>query len=908
MVSWTPSLNTSSGKPRKLLWFQRWRPLIAIVFIGVALSCLAFVLAQQADDRRVRTSLELRAQWRAQDFQAKLLAAAAPIEAIATYVNTNGNFTQEQFLRLAAGTRDNGDATRVFAWTPLITAENRAAFEQAAEADGLGPSFIVERRGDGTVVPASSRDFYVPVWLEHHGPTGVGPLRGLDLAAGERRRQAIEQAIETGRPVGVAPVQSLAAPNRGPRYVVTWPIFASGKAPATPAERKEQIRGFVISGGDFETLLVSSIKDTPKIVEDIVIYIDGQPDGSDKPAAVYLTDTDTFKVTDLDKIGDLTNSDGIAISRQFEVLDRQWTLNFKFKPAMINQLRSPASWLWLSAGLLLTFMAANYAGRERLKRVRVEAVALQRTEELTASNESLNKEVAERERAEHALLHHTNLLGKTLEASPLAIVHLGPNREVLVWNQGAENMFGYTSEEVMGRQYPVLRDDDEESFRELLDRLEKGETVRDRPVDRRHKDGRIVKVNTSAEAVYENGVFQGVVIVLEDMTQRFALEAQLRQAQKMEAIGQLTGGLAHDFNNLLLVILGNLGLLLEIRAGDGEVEEICREARDAALRGAELIRSLLAFARRQPLRPEPIDVNALINSHFRLLQRTLGEQIEVTVDLAPRVWTVMADTAQLEAALVNLATNARDAMPKGGHLKIATLNRRLDKDYAAEHPEVAPGDHTMIEVSDNGEGMPPEVISHIFEPFFTTKERGEGTGLGLSMVFGFMKQSGGHISVYSEVGVGTTFRLFLPRAKEPTSSDGVTAPPLIPIGRGEAILLVEDNDSIRRLAVRQLTQLGYRVHDVSNVADAIDYLESGRLVDLLFTDVIMPGGADGLDLVRIVRARWPSIKILMSSGFPSTDTVSEDFSNLNARLLSKPYQRDELALRVREVLDEADPS
>jgi PAS domain S-box-containing protein len=882
--------------------------LIAIVFIGVGLSCLAFVLAQQADDRRVRGYLELRAQWRSQDFQAKLLAAAAPLEAIATFVNANGNFSPEQFLRLAAGTRDNGDVSRIFAWAPLISAANRAAFEHMAEADGLGPFSLVERHSDGTVVPVGERDFYVPVWLEQHGPTGVGALRGVDLAAGERRRQAIEQAIQTGLPVGIAPVKSLAAPNRGPRYTVTWPIFASGKAPATPDERKEQIRGFVVSAADFETLLLSAIKDTPKIIEDIVIHIDGQPDGSDKPAAVYLADTETFKVTDLDKIGELANSDGIAISRQFEVLGRQWNLNFKFAPATIDQLRSQARWLWLSAGLLLTFVAANYAARERLKRVRVEAVALQRTEELTASNESLNKEVAERERAEHALLHHANLLGKTLEASPLAIVHLGPEREVLVWNQGAENMFGYTADEVIGGQYPILRDGDEDNFQELLDRLAAGETVRDRPVDRRHKDGRIVKVNTSAEAVYENGVFQGVVIVLEDMTQRFALEAQLRQAQKMEAIGQLTGGLAHDFNNLLLVILGNLGLLMEIRADDGEVEEICREARDAALRGAELIRSLLAFARRQPLRPEPIDVNALINSHFRLLQRTLGEQIEVTVDLAPRVWTVMADTAQLEAALVNLATNARDAMPKGGYLKIATLNRRLDKDYAAEHPEVSPGDHAMIEVSDNGGGMPPEVISHIFEPFFTTKERGEGTGLGLSMVFGFMKQSGGHISVYSEVGVGTTFRLFLPRAKEPTASDEVTATPLVPIGRGESILLVEDNDSIRRLAVRQLTQLGYRVHDVSNVADAVDYLESGRHVDLLFSDVVMPGGADGLDLVRIVRARWPDIKILLSSGFPSTGSVSEDFSKLDARLLNKPYQRDELALRVREVLDESEES
>ena len=370
----------------------------------------------------------------------------------------------------------------------------------------------------------------------------------------------------------------------------------------------------------------------------------------------------------------------------------------------------------------------------------------------------------------------------------------------------------------------------------------------------------------------------------------------------MEAIGQLTGGLAHDFNNLLLVILGNLGLLAEMLPPEEEdLVGMCTEARDAGLRGAALIRSLLAFARRQPLRPERLDINDLINDQIVLLRRVLGEHIEIETQLSEHLWPAEVDGAQLEAALVNLATNARDAMGKGGRLTISTKNRRLEPDYAARHPEVTPGDHAMIEVTDSGTGMSEELISHIFEPFFSTKERGAGTGLGLSMVFGFIKQSGGHINVYSEVGVGTTFRLFLPRARDAQMAAEEELAEIVPLGRGEKILLVEDNDSIRRLATRMLTQLGYEVAAVSNVADALDYLSGGKPVDLLFTDIVMPGKANGLDLAATARERWPQMKILLTSGFPNNDEAT-NLRKFGIGLLSKPYQREELARAIRNAL------
>ncbi len=390
-------------------------------------------------------------------------------------------------------------------------------------------------------------------------------------------------------------------------------------------------------------------------------------------------------------------------------------------------------------------------------------------------------------------------------------------------------------------------------------------------------------------------------------TERRRTEERLVQAQKMEAIGSLTGGMAHDFNNLLGIIIGNLDLLRGQLAGQpggaAEADELAHEALDAAMRGADLTRRLLAFARRQPLQPERVDLNDLVGGMAKLLSRTLGETIAVSLDLAADVWPVVIDPAQLEASLANLATNARDAMPGGGRLMIATANRHLDADYALQYPEIAPGDYVMLEVSDTGTGMMPEVLSRVFEPFFTTKPQGKGTGLGLSMVFGFLKQSGGHINVYSEPGVGTTFRLYLPRAPAGAAAAADTrAATLAAASRGETVLAVEDNMALCRVVLRQLRDLGYRVLEAENAAAALALLES-ETVDLVFSDVIMAGEIDGYGLAHAVRARWPGVKIVLTSGFPQTKLDGERAASDEFRLLSKPYRREDLAKILRDTLD-----
>jgi len=346
--------------------------------------------------------------------------------------------------------------------------------------------------------------------------------------------------------------------------------------------------------------------------------------------------------------------------------------------------------------------------------------------------------------------------------------------------------------------------------------------------------------------------------IVQDVTEQRLVAQQLVQAQKMDAIGNLTGGLAHDFNNLLGVVIGNLDMLKIQLTDHPKLTELLDDALEASTRGADLTRRLLAFARRQPLQPALTEPNELVSGIVKLLSRILGESIEISLDLAPDTAPVSVDPVQLEASITNLANNARDAMPKGGRLIIATGNRYLDGDYVSIHPEVTPGPYVMIEVSDNGSGMPPDILSHVFEPFFTTKELGKGTGLGLSMVFGFVKQSGGHINVYSEPGVGTTFRLYLPYADGlEIANHGVSAP-TDAAGGNEVILVVEDNAAMRRVVVRQLTDMGYRVVETDNGAAARAILETKK-IDLLFTDVVMPGDLDGLELARIA---------LKSIGYP----------------------------------------
>jgi PAS domain S-box-containing protein len=418
-------------------------------------------------------------------------------------------------------------------------------------------------------------------------------------------------------------------------------------------------------------------------------------------------------------------------------------------------------------------------------------------------------------------------------------------------------------------------------------------------------DGKPVQLEVKASPIEYEGQ-ASIVAIGRDVTERMQLEEQLHQAQKLEAVGQLTGGIAHDFNNLLTVIVCNLDLLKELPKVPPAAIQSIDLALNAALRGADLTRQLVAFARRQTLMPQAFSLNERVRATADLLHRTLGEQVEIKLVLDPGLWPAMADPGQFESALVNLAINARDAMEHSGRLTIETANTQLDDDYTRGNPDVAIGDYAMLCVSDTGSGMTPEVLARAFEPFFTTKAA-KGSGLGLSMVYGFARQSKGHVKIYSEPGRGTTVRLYLPRADADSGAASVRKPDLLQAARpNERILVVEDNPEVRETVVRQLRDLGYETLEAAGGPEAVTILNSNERVDLLFSDVVMPGGMDGTELAEAATRLRPGLKILLTSGFARA-SIQEGATNAYLKnLLSKPYRKAELAERLRATLDAAE--
>ena len=387
--------------------------------------------------------------------------------------------------------------------------------------------------------------------------------------------------------------------------------------------------------------------------------------------------------------------------------------------------------------------------------------------------------------------------------------------------------------------------------------------------------------------------------------QRSLLAEQLRQSQKMEGVGQLAGGLAHDFNNMLMVIRGNIDLARRsFKKGAANPERHLDAATEGVERASSLTRRLLAFSRQQPLAPRPIDPNKIVSSMAELLHRTLGEAVQLETVLAGGLWRAHADATELESAVLNLALNARDAMQTGGKLTIETSNAFLDDDYAARQIGVPVGQYVLIAITDTGSGMPRDVVEHAFDPFFTTKPPGQGTGLGLSQVYGFVRQSGGHVKIYSELGHGTTVKIYLPRyygeadIQNPAPRSADSAPVL----RHETILFVEDDERVRRLTAETLAELGYRVLQADGAAEALRQLDSNAEVDLLFTDIVMPE-ADGRKLANEACKRRPSLKVLFTTGYTRNAIVHGGVLDPSVNLIVKPYSIEMLGRKLREILD-----
>ncbi|MEP9380549.1 response regulator [Aquabacter sp. CN5-332] len=500
--------------------------------------------------------------------------------------------------------------------------------------------------------------------------------------------------------------------------------------------------------------------------------------------------------------------------------------------------------------------------------------------EVRKRTQRLTEEVEERRQA-------TETITAIFNASPVALISLDAQLNVATWNRTAHEVFKSDGQSVVGRPWSALFTAPPRELREAISAIRSGIEVTTLEMDAIVASGTELTIHIAGEPLIEaGGVFRGAVLAIDDISERRQVEAQLRQAQKMEAVGNLTGGIAHDFNNLLTTIIGNLDLAL-IKLEDEATRPFLDVAMRASLRGAELTKKLLAFARKQPLEPRPLEVSAMANDLRIMLEGTLGSNIAITLSVASDVPDVYADPIQLEAAIMNLAINARDAMPDGGRLTIEVAVCDPDEGVNGDARSV------VFSVSDTGVGIAPEHLERIFEPFFTTKEMGKGTGLGLAMVYGFANQSGGALNVESALGAGTTFRLFLPGlygAPCPSEEESASEGPWVHEPR--SILLVEGNPEVRRTIRATLVGLGHKVHDVANAEQALLTYDTGARFDLLLSDVGLPGQMNGWDLAGVFSARRASGRILLMSAAPEPPSGEEAPSPL--KILRKPFRMEEL--------------
>jgi PAS domain S-box-containing protein len=520
----------------------------------------------------------------------------------------------------------------------------------------------------------------------------------------------------------------------------------------------------------------------------------------------------------------------------------------------------------------------------------------------------ITSDITERRRAEQVIREAGERINAIIETIVDGVILIDKQGKIQTFNAACRKLFGYRIDEVVGRNVKMLmppnyrheHDSYLGNYRETGVRKIIGSG---REVVGQRKDGSMFPMLLSVGEAKQDGeaVFVGII---HDLSERKRTEEQLVQAQKMETVGQLSGGIAHDFNNLLTVIVGNAEFLAEQLDMHPDLKQLSDDIGRAGERGAELTQQLLAFSRKQMLRPVAIDCNRLLASMHKLLRRTLRENVEIRTDFGPDLISAFADQAQLESAVLNLALNSQDAMAAGGCLTLSTATASLDDHYQSMHPEVLPGEYIQVSVTDTGEGMRKEVIQHAFEPFFTTKEVGKGSGLGLSMVYGFVKQSNGHVSISSKPGLGTTIRMYLPQVVtklpqpiEKPRDDESNAP------RGtEAIMVVEDDPFVRSFVVKRLESLGYSVVAAVDGSDALRKLRTDIDIDILFTDIVMPGGIDGWELADQAKQIRPGLPVLLTSGYALETLVQQGRLQAGAMVLSKPHRRDALARRLREIL------
>ncbi len=784
-------------------------------------------------------------------------------------------------------------AAALFAASDAVDPEEFRTFVEQVEVQSRYPG--IQGIGFTRRVPAQERSAYVEairqwrpgfhVWPEDPRPEYFAieylePLDrrnraalGYDMFTEPTRRAAMARARDTGLPAvtgRVTLVQEI-DPEKQAGFLIYVPVYRAGQPLHTVEERRRALAGLVYAPFRADDLLRGIFTDPDPQVS-YRVYAAPRPD-----ERALLHESIPIPRDEIPRF---------RASVPVRVSGATWDIDFATLDAFEAGSGRRLVGVLGFTGILLSLMLFALARNQVQARFDAERAA----EDLARSQQYVR--------------HRERELQLVLDRMPIGCLLTGPDLRLTYVNPAAERIFGHGAAAL--RDLPleelVLAPVARREMRREHERLAAGEALGPAIYESRTRDGQPLLCEWHETVLRApDGAVTGVIAMVQDITQRRSLEEQLRQSQKLEAVGRLAGGVAHDFNNILTATMGYSDLLLEEFAPDDPRRMLGEEIRRSGERATTLVRQLLAFGRRQVLDPRVLDLNHVVAEIDRMLRRLIGEDVEMRVVPAVGLGRVRADQGQVEQIIVNLVVNARDAMPQGGRLVIETGNVELDENYARRNPDVTPGPYVMLAVSDNGTGMDAETQSHIFEPFFTTKQQGKGTGLGLSMVYGIVKQSGGHVSVYSEVGHGTTFKTYFPCVDAPVEPPPPPRERELPPGY-ETVLVVEDDAAVRSYMRQVLERCNYTVIEAGNAAEALASAGAHPQIDALITDIVMPG-MGGRELADNLTARLPDLRVLFVSGYTEDAVLNQGKLAPGMAFLAKPFTPRALAGRLREVLD-----
>ncbi|MGO9614449.1 MAG: CHASE domain-containing protein [Dissulfurispiraceae bacterium] len=864
-----------------------------ILVLGVALSIIVSGSTYYAQKKLTELEFNEAADNRYSAFKRELdsdLSVLASLQAL--YYSSENGVERAEFRNFTSHILKQHASIQALEWIPYVPGSQREAYEQAAKKEGLPDFQFTERIAQGTMKRAEKRQEYFPVYyVEPYKGNEIA--LGFDLASNPTRLEALEGARKTGEMRATARVTLVQETKSQFGVIVFAPIYRNRVLINSEQTRWENLEGFALGVFRIGDMVEKAENYLNPEGVDIFIYDESAPV---KERYLYTHSSRTRKSPMLNPYQPATD---LINSKTLEVAGRKWMVIYAATPGFIAARSRWLPWGLLLAGLLFTGLVIRFlffvSHAEHVEKY---------AKDLSDVNTQLEHEIMERKRTEEALRQSQEQYRLIVDAANEGIWALDGDRKTSFVNPQMARMLEYEAKEMIGREVEsfIFEEDMPDHVQKMENR--RGEIAEHYERRWRRKDGQAVWTIVSATPIIDAlHHFRGSFAMILDITERKKLEQQLLQAQKMEAVGLLAGGIAHDFNNILTAIIG-YGSLLQVEISRNVLlNSYVVQILNAANRGAEVTKSLLAFSRKQMINPKPVDLNNIVRGIEKLLARLIGEDIAITTTLSSKELVCMVDASQIEQVLMNLTTNARDAMPNGGRLTLKTAMVEIDENFVQSHGYGAPGKYAVLSVTDTGIGMDQQSMGKIFDPFFTTKENGKGTGLGLAMVYGIIKQHGGYISVNSEPGKGTTFKIYLPAARSTAESLPNSCSDTQTCGGNETILLAEDDDTVRQLSEIVLIQNGYTVISAQDGEDAVNkFIDHKDEIRLAIIDMIMPKKS-GKEAYYEIKAVRPDVKVLFSSGYTAGRLDDEMLHEEGVFHIAKPVSPKDFLNKVREVLD-----